>query len=139
MADQSSHIQNVEHPNLEADIGRLSSEIKKHYERPEAVNLSDREIIKKSLQSAYSQPVQPKAAPAGKQVLETESILPDYAKSAPEEIKMKIEKLVEMTFREGLGKATEEAKKQDPFILDAFHDSLVEKLYPILKQRGIIK
>ncbi|MCL4437471.1 hypothetical protein M1513_00325, partial [Patescibacteria group bacterium] len=109
MADQSPHIQNIEHPHLEADIGRLSSEIKKNYDRPEVANLSGQEIIKKSLQTAYPQPAQPKAASTGKQVLETENILPDYAKAAPEEIKIKIEKLIEMTFKEGLTKATSNA------------------------------
>ncbi len=141
MADQISNIQhNIERAPMEADVERLSSEIKKHYERPESAGLSGQEIIKKSLQTAYPQPAPTKVQPAaGKQVLESENILPDYAKTAPEEVKVKIEKLLEMTFRDGLEKAAAEAKKQDPFVLDAFHDSLVEKLYPILKQRGIIK
>lgn len=138
MSDQSPNIQRTEQVPLKADVERLSSEIQKHYERPEAANLSGQEVLRKSLQTAYTQTAQTKAA-AGKQVLESENILPDYAKAAPEEVKAKIEKLIEMTFRDGIQRATQEAKKQSPFVLDAFHDSLVEKLYPILKQRGIIK
>jgi hypothetical protein len=139
MSDQSPNIQHIEQAPLETDVERLSSEIQKHYERPESANLSGPEVLKKSLQTAYPQPTKSSTAPSGRQVLSSESVLPDYAKTAPEEIKSKIEKLIEMTFKEGLEKATKEAKKQSPFVLDAFHDSLVEKLYPILRQRGIIK
>ena len=39
----------------------------------------------------------------------------------------------------GIEKAAAEAKKSNPYVLDAFHDALVEKLYPELQRRGVLK
>ena len=46
---------------------------------------------------------------------------------------------MDMVFEKGLEVALKEAGKQTPFIEDAFHDALVDKLLPELKKRGIVK
>ena len=132
MAEQSSP--SFEHDILEADIKRLAAEVQGHREKPEAHRLSDQEILRKSLQSL-----------GGTQLVSTvqkqpsDSPLPDYAKDAPAEAKLEIEYLLDLALHHGIEKANSEAKKSSPFIVDAFHDALVTKLYPELQKRGIVK
>ena len=47
--------------------------------------------------------------------------------------------LLDLAFHHGIEKANSEAKKSSPFIVDAFHDALVTKLYPELQKRGIVE
>ena len=44
-----------------------------------------------------------------------------------------------MAFMDGILKAANEAKKSNPFVLDAFHDALTGKLYDEFKRRGLLK
>ena len=46
--------------------------------------------------------------------------------------------MVDSVFHEGLWKTLAKAKKSDPFVLDAFHDALTDKLYDELKNRKLI-
>jgi len=50
-----------------------------------------------------------------------------------------VARLVDIVFAKGLAAGVREAKRQPPFVEDAFHDALVDKLLPELKKRGIIK
>lgn len=130
MAEQS----HFEHQLLEADIKRLAAEVQKHRENPETRHLSEQEILKKSLQSvAGTQPI------SSVQTQPSDSPLPDYMKDAPAEAKLEIEYLLDIAFHQGIEKANAEAKKSSPFVVDAFHDALVTKLYPELQKRGIVK
>ena len=52
--------------------------------------------------------------------------------------KLEVEDLVRMAFKEGIAKATDVAQKSNPFILDAFHDTLAGKLHEELKKRKLI-
>lgn len=66
-------------------------------------------------------------------------VLPDYANKYPAEAKQRIEDLLQVAADKGLDSANGMAKNDPPYILDAFHDALAEKLLPYLKQKGIIK
>lgn len=66
-------------------------------------------------------------------------VLPEYTKNYSEEAKQKIEELLQVAADKGLDAANSNAEGQLPYILDAFHDALAEKLLPYLKQQGIIK
>ncbi|MDD9950028.1 MAG: hypothetical protein OXT67_00540, partial [Zetaproteobacteria bacterium] len=46
--------------------------------------------------------------------------------------------LVDMVGTKGIRAAIAQAKNADAFVLDAFHDALVDKLHTELKERGII-
>lgn len=120
---------------LESDIRRLAEEVKRHRENPETRSAGEVELLKRSIQSitktAPPSPAQPSPGRA--------SPLPDYAQSASPETKLEIEYLLDLAFREGIEKATAEAKKSNPFVLDAFHDALAGKLYPEFQKRGILK
>jgi len=122
-----------EHQILEADIARLSAEIQGHRARPESKNLKEQELLKRSLTSftqTVSSPKHDEPSP---------SPLPAYAQSAPAQTKLEIERLLDIAFHHGILKAATEAKKSSSFVVDAFHDALIEKLYPELQKRGILK
>ncbi len=133
MAEQPS--QEFQHEALEADIKRLAEEIAKRREGPEAGRLTERELVKKTIQALTGAP--PAAsAPASPQ---QPSGLPAYLQEAPAEAKLEVEYLLDLAIHHGLEKAAAEAKKSSPFVLDAFHDALANKLYPELQKRGILK
>jgi len=122
------------HEILEEDMKRLAQEVSRHREQPEHQNLSDKELLKKSIQklvpvtSQTAVPVEPPPSP-----------LPDYAQSVSAEVKLEIEYLLDVAFHKGIAKANGIARQSNPFILDTFHDALVGKLYPELKKRGLLK
>ena len=52
----------------------------------------------------------------------------------------KVKALVDIAFREGVAKAVEEAKKTgDAYLIDAFHDALIDEVYDILLKEGLLK
>ena len=123
---------------LEADMERLSAEVKVHQERPEMKGVSGHELVKASLQAMATPPVQTPAEPVAVGNV-IHNPLPNYAQDAPAETKIEIEYLLETAFRDGIMRANTEAAKSSPFVLDAFHDALAGKLYPELKKRGILE
>jgi hypothetical protein len=123
---------------LEADIERLSREIKEKKELLENKGVSNKELLKQTLgpivkQTGRIQPTQTNIQPA-----DDNKFLSDYLKDAPADVKIKVEKLIDSAFRHGLSGAVNEARRFDPFILDAFHDTLTDKLYDELKKRGLL-
>ena len=51
-----------------------------------------------------------------------------------------IKRLCQLAFEKGLDEAVEVAKKLDnPYLLDEFHDTLVDELYQRLVEKGILK
>ncbi|MBT9169085.1 MAG: hypothetical protein DDT19_02437 [Syntrophomonadaceae bacterium] len=133
--------QKFEHSILEADIERLSKEIAEKRELLEYENLSERELIKKSLEPMIRQqpPVGGQQSNVSGQMLDVNSqILPDYLKDSPLEIKLQVEKLINLVFHHGIIKVSKEAQKSGGFVLDAFHDALTDKLHEKLKKRKLI-
>jgi len=105
----------------------------KHKEHPETKTLGDQEILKRSIQSVtQTAPPPPLGDASG-------SPLPAYVQGASSETKLEIEYLLDLALREGIFKANQEAKKSNAFVLDAFHDALVGKLYPEFQKRGILE
>ncbi|MEK7593334.1 MAG: hypothetical protein AAB464_01275 [Patescibacteria group bacterium] len=125
---------NFEHSALEADIERLSKEIGEKKNLLEYKKITERELIKRAIQPMIksNQPIQP--ASSGTQ----SQILPDYLASASDEIKFQIEELVDSLFHQGIKKVIKRAQRASPFILDAFHDALTDKLHEELKKRKLI-
>ena len=65
-------------------------------------------------------------------------MLPQYLQQESPEIRLKVEKLVDLAFHKGIGASISEAKKYGPFMLDAFHDTLTTKIYEELKSRNLL-
>lgn len=120
----------------------LAAEIKRTQELKDIKNAEGLDVIKEAIR-AFPQLERPSAngvprAPAAA-VPEDNSPLPAYAQSAPPEVKLEIEYLIDIAFRKGIGTALAESAKSPYFVQDAFHDALAGKLYPELQKRGVIK
>ena len=90
-------------------------------QEPEAIdsNLIEKEVVKE-IEPAIPTPVQP---------------TDDSTEDSKSEEQVKI--LREIAFEKGIDEAIEEAKKLDnPYLLDEFHDDLVDKFYKKLVEAG---
>ena len=133
--DESNH--NI----IEADIKRLSQEITEKRNMVNYKELPEKELIKQTLEPLIKQPYiqsSQQLAQSRKSTSTKKTILPDYLKDSPDEIKLQVEKLVGLVFHQGISKTIKEAQKAGPFVLDAFHDALTDKLYDELKKRKLI-
>ena|SRR3989344_830921 len=128
------------HETLESDIQQLSKEVAEKRQQPEYKEVAERELLRQSLQPFIKRPVgqptqaqtAPDASTAG------QSFLPDYLKEMPAEDKLKVGELVDEVFHHGIEKTVKKAVEAGPFVLDAFHDALTDKLYEELKKRKLI-
>ncbi len=142
MADQPSTFEHA----LEADMQKLAEEIRKQRERPEMAGVGEKELLKEAIRafpdlekSPEGVPRPPAPPPPPPAAASPQSPLPAYAQNAPAEVKLEIEYLLDVAFRQGLSKAFAEAQKSPYFVLDAFHDALAGRLYPELQKRGMMK
>lgn len=124
------------HPALERDIARLSEQISKHRESPELKGAESKELIRESLRSLAPQPAAPQPSVPKD---DGSAVLPSYMQDEPAGTKLLVEELLELSLHTGIAQGLKEARKAGPYILDAFHDALVDKLYPELKKRGIVE
>lgn len=63
----------------------------------------------------------------------------DYLDTLPAEVVESINTYVSMIPKDGIRKTINKVQSEQPFMVDAFHDALVTRLYEELKERGIIK
>ncbi len=128
---------NFEHGPFEKDFQVFTKEIKEHQTKNQIENLQESHV--KDFLKLKTFSVQPSAVPNQRQAIEEVEALPDYMKEESSDVRGKVENLLSLAFYGGLEKATKEAIKSGPFILDAFHDALTSKLYSELKNRGLLK
>ena len=139
-------------PHAENVISEVTKGIETVSARPETRGFSHEEKVKESIRGIAERVPEvqvelPKDAPAeAKQgaVSSTNDTgsFPAYLISddpASEDTKKAVEELVNLVFSKGLDEGVRFAKKYPPFIEDAFHDALTERLIPELKRRGILK
>lgn len=128
------------HEKLEQDLARVTAEMEKRRER--APEMSSREVLKQSLAAAVPPPVVSKEAHEGTPLSVPSGFgkerIPSYLSEETPEVKAEVERLVTLAFAKGLAPAVEEAAKRSPFMLDALHDALADKLLPELEKRGVI-
>lgn len=122
-----------EHRALEDDLTHLAREVGKHQEAPETRHLAGEALLKKSIQSFTDTNNGPVVTPT-----DLQNPLPQYVDNASAETKLQVEYLLDIAFHQGILKADREARKANPFVLDAFHDALVKKLYPHMQERGVL-
>jgi len=136
--------------SLEHELKELGAEVaEKQDAAPETAPVPERTLVRESIRSLAERAEVPPAAAEGAPLPAsvptsppaTDSPLPAYLDSptVEPEVKREVEELIGMTFTAGLAKALGAAKRRPPFIEDAFHDALVEKLIPELKRRGLLR
>lgn len=126
---------------FEKDIQDFSREVREHQEKNKIESLKEshiKELLKSRLGQANTLQAQPKDQ-SGNTVIQQSDSLPDYLMKESDEIKNRVEGLINLAFLKGIDLSAKEAVKSGPFILDAFHDALTSKLYEELKKRGLLK
>lgn len=118
------------HKAIEEDIERLSHVVSVVKEQPENKGLSGEEVVRQSLRVYAPSTQHPPESSSGP--------LPDYVKDVSPDVRLEIERLVDLAFHMGILKATEAAQAHSQFVVDAFHDTLAGKLYPELQKRGLM-
>lgn len=124
--------------NLEAEIALLNERIeskKKELEVARGVKPETKEVLKEVITPQIYTNTGGTVKAGGKPTTSQSSYLDDIDKESVEKVNDLIDKIQE----QGVEKTISEAKKSEPFILDAFHDALVDKLYDELKAHGHIK
>ncbi len=126
---------NKETPKIHEEIIELEKILaKKRQELAEKKEIKhEKEIIKEILQERLEQPAAPKIKPVVIPALTIKKI-----QGKPKE--KQIQLLTNLAFEKGVIYATEMAKGlNDPYILDEFHDTLVDELYDYLVKQGKLK
>lgn len=125
---------------FEKDIQDLSREVKEHQEKNKIENVQEshvKEILR--FRIGQTQISQAQKDRSGTTALQQSDSFPDYLLKESDEVKNRVEGLINLAFLKGIEAATKEAASSGPFILDAFHDALTSKLYEELKRRGLLK
>ncbi len=129
------------HEDIEKSLEKLGKHVEKETASYEAETLPEKEVVKRSIQALSRDLPQDREEEKRKEPEGGDSVLPNYLQGeGGEEIaKKEVEDLIDLVFKKGLEAALKKARKESPFIEDAFHDALVDKLLPELKRKGIIK
>ena len=128
-------------PNIVHNINyhELAQEVKERKEQaPEA---SHKEIVSTILmeRGIQAKPQAPSPIiPFQSNQKEDDSVLPAYAKKEDPSIKNKVEHLITLTLQKGLEEGIGFAKKEDPFVIDTYHDALTDILVEEMKKRKLI-
>jgi len=130
--------------HIENNLARLGGHVEQQLESRGEKNISERETIKEAVQTFAEKVVKNEVVTSQnvQSASHTDSqSLPSYLQKEEgnEDVKHIVEKLIEEALSRDLEKAVRDAKKYSPFIEDAFHDALVDRLVPELKKRGILK
>ena len=142
MAQESARV-------IEQEIAQLSRAIEEKRAILERENkiVEEKELVRTAVQEtvaglqlhtvplpAHKPPASPQPRPA-----QPKPTAKHYLDNLDEESVNRVQLLVDATFHKGIKKTVEEVQHEEAFIIDAYHDALVDKLYEELKARGIVK
>lgn len=130
--------------HIENNLARLGGHVEQQLESRGEKDVSERQIVKEAVQILAEEVTKNEiVTPQNIQPIQQNNIqsLPSYLQKEEgnEDAKHIIEQLIEEALSRDLEGAVRNAKKYSPFIEDAFHDALVDRLVPELKKRGILK
>jgi len=126
--------------NLEKSFSKLGVAIEKERKNPEMKDEPIEKVVKKAI-SNFVPPVEQTSSPSNEKKEkkdELNSFLPSYLESSDVKVKEIVKNLIMLAFKNGIEEALKEARHYPPFIIDAFHDALVDKIMPELKKRNLI-
>jgi hypothetical protein len=147
--------ENFDQNIIEAEIAQLSKEIEDKRRQLESQrgitgeSTGDKELVR-AVMAEKIFPAQPSSAPAATQTTAAQAIVPpppppkpaagvSYLDSLDANAVETVNMLINKAFSGGLTKAISKAQEETPYILDAFHDALTDKLYEELKSRKLVK
>jgi hypothetical protein len=134
---------------LDKDIEKIGNKVNEVKERlninieKKQENFSDnekREVVKQSVKEVINEGTSLGLTVDQPSNSNDDEYLADYLtdKNVDDKVKDIIESLLQLAVDKGVFIALNKSKKFSPFIQDAFHDSLVDKLLPTLKEKNII-
>jgi len=99
---------------------------------------------KKELEKGYAPKERPEPRPAAPPPAGEPAAIPKPAvrpkKAGIIEKNPKVKILVDLAFEKGIAKAVKEAKKTgDAYLIDAFHDALIDEVYDMLLKERLLK
>lgn len=103
--------------------------------KKEIVRTTVGEMAREEIQKGSDEASVPVPPAAGE-----ENYLPDYmeGQNVDEQTEGLVEALLQIAVDKGILRAFRDSKKYPPFIQDAFHDALADKLVPEMERRGIL-
>ncbi len=145
-------LKNMNEPTINnINLHEITQEIaKKKESKSEIQNFSDKEALKRLIKEKHedlkvsdedSEDIKKsdnqKIEDEGKEVPPSD-LIPDYANEISEESRIKVENLIKTTLESGLSQGLKQAKKEEPYIIDLYHDALVDKLLDELKEKNLL-
>lgn len=123
---------------IEAEIAELTKQIEAKRRVLESDNgiIEEKEFVRSAVAEKISEIIPQFNTPRTSSVKNDNKI--SYLDSADEETSETVNGLLEIVFSKGIEDAIKEAEKQEPYIMDAFHDALTDKMFEELKTRKII-
>lgn len=125
-----------------AEVGKHVERVMNEYEHGEGKPIEKHEVIKQSLQQMVVEDMPNTEQSSNVSTPDvTESRLPVYmvGDQSSDEVKATVMSLLETTLKNGLLRGLRASRKYSPFVQDAFHDALIDKLLPELERRGFLK
>lgn len=130
---------------IELEIEALSKEIEAKRRELEAgvgvvhESTGEKEVVRASLAEKINAQLPPSIAPLGPvPVAPAASSTGSYLDDLDPETTEKVNALIQEVFDKGLERAIKDAKNLEPYVLDAFHDALADRMYQELKRRKVI-
>lgn len=146
-------IETTERGAVEAEIAALAQKIEEKRRLLEAEHgvVEEKELVRQAIGEKISEALG-QASSAAQVAAEPSAALPvssatpapsaqsgpTYLDTLDDDTVRKINALVEQVFTLGLQKTIKTVVEEDPFVLDAFHDALVDKLYAELKKHKVV-
>lgn len=132
-----------ETPKLQEEVIELEEKLaekKRALIEKKEVDKHDKELIKEIIKEKVEIPKPTKVTPAPAPTAPSKVIVKKVKELKGEKKERQIELLTDLAFDKGVVHATEVAKKlDDPYILDKFHDTLVDELYNYLIEQKKLK
>ena len=135
--------------SIEAEIAELSQKIAEKRQQLEAGKgiIEERDLLKSAVVEKFTSTPSQGATSTTTQTTSQKVAQTAVASTADKsyldtldpDSRLIVEGLVESVFRDGMAKTLKDLELQEPYIIDAFHDELTDKLYDELKKRGVLK
>jgi hypothetical protein len=131
--------------HIASDIERLTHELEA--KRQQLASASEthedkellRQVIGERIQAAVPVAVPPSSVVVPDPTTDENAEFPNYLAGANSDVKSHVHQLIQIAMHSGIEKAVSRAKAESTYVLDAFHDALVDKLYNELKGRGVFR
>ena len=138
--------------NLEQEIADLQKmiETKRDQLEKDGGIVEEKDLVRQSVREMFLDATEPKvgqtvfsqnssAVTSTPATSQTASITGSYLDYLDDQTAEVINNLVAQIGTKGITAVINEVSAKEPFVVDAFHDALVDKLYDELKTRGLVK